>query len=37
MTTYPSEYGNDDFGRMRTQRDFFSRNIKTNIKTRKYI
>ena len=22
MTTYPSEYGNDDFGRMRTQREF---------------
>ncbi len=22
MTTYPSEYGHDDFGRMRTQREF---------------
>ena len=32
MTTYPSEYGNDDFGRMRTQRDFISALLKQNLK-----
>lgn len=32
MTTYPSEYGNDDFGRMRTQRDFISATLKQTLK-----
>ena len=32
MTTYPSEYGNDDFGRMRTQRDFISALLKQTLK-----
>lgn len=32
MTTYPSEYGNDDFGRMRTQRDFISELLKQTLK-----
>lgn len=32
MTTYPSEYGNDDFGRMRTQRDFISAVLKQTLK-----
>lgn len=32
MSTYPSEYGNDDFGRMRTQRDFISALLKQTLK-----
>ena len=32
MTTYPSEYGNDDFGRMRTQRDFIAELLKQTLK-----
>lgn len=32
MTTYPSEYGNDDFGRMRTQRDFIVETLKQTLK-----
>lgn len=32
MTTYPTEYGNDDFGRMRTQRDFIVATIKQTLK-----
>lgn len=32
MTTYPSEYGNDDFGRMRTQRDFIMATLKQTLK-----
>lgn len=32
MTTYPSEYGNDDFGRMRTQRDFISATLQQTLK-----
>lgn len=32
MTTYPSEYGNDDFGRMRTQRDFIVVTLKQTLK-----
>lgn len=32
MTTYPSEYGNDDFGRMRTQRDFIVATLKQTLK-----
>lgn len=32
MTTYPAEYGNDDFGRMRTQRDFISALLKQTLK-----
>ena len=32
MTTYPSEYGNDDFGRMRTQRDFIAATMKQTLK-----
>lgn len=32
MTTYPSEYGNDDFGRMRTQRDFIVATAKQTLK-----
>jgi len=32
MTTYPSEYGNDDFGRMRTQRDFITELLKQTLK-----
>lgn len=31
-TTYPIEYGNDDFGRMRTQRDFISAVLKQTLK-----
>lgn len=31
-TTYPVEYGNDDFGRMRTQRDFISAVLKQTLK-----
>ena len=32
MTTYSSEYGNDDFGRMRTQRDFIVATMKQTLK-----
>ena len=32
MTTYPSEYGNADFGRMRTQRDFITEVLKQTLK-----
>ena len=32
MTTYPAEYGNDDFGRMRTQRDFIVATLKQTLK-----
>lgn len=32
MTTYPSEYGNDDFGRMRTQRDFITATLQQTLK-----
>lgn len=32
MTTYPAEYGNDDFGRMRTQRDFIVATMKQTLK-----
>ncbi len=32
MTTYPTEYGNDDFGRMRTQRDFIAATLKQTLK-----
>lgn len=32
MTTYPQEYGNDDFGRMRTQRDFIVATLKQTLK-----
>lgn len=32
MTTYPAEYGNDDFGRMRTQRDFIAATLKQTLK-----
>lgn len=32
MTTYPSEYGDNDFGRMRTQRDFITATIKQTLK-----
>ena len=32
MTTYPAEYGNDDFGRMRTQRDFLVATAKQTLK-----
>lgn len=32
MTTYPSEYGNDDFGRMRTQRDFITATLHQTLK-----
>lgn len=32
MTTYPAEYGNDDFGRMRTQRDFMVATAKQTLK-----
>ena len=31
-TTYPAEYGNDDFGRMRTQRDFIKAVAKQTLK-----
>ena len=31
-TTYPVEYGHDDFGRMRTQRDFISALLKQTLK-----
>ena len=33
-TTYPAEYGNDDFGRMRTQRDFIKAVAKQTIKAK---
>ena len=32
METYPVEYGNDDFGRMRTQRDFIVATLKQTLK-----
>lgn len=32
MTTYPSEYGSDDYGRMRTQRDFITEVLKQTLK-----
>lgn len=32
MTTYPSEYGSDDFGRMRTQRDFITATVQQTLK-----
>lgn len=32
MVTYSSEYGNDDFGRMRTQRDFIAATLKQTLK-----
>ena len=32
MTTYPSEYGDNDFGRMRTQRDFIIATLKQTLK-----
>ena len=32
MTTYPSEYGDNDLGRMRTQRDFISALLKQTLK-----
>ncbi len=32
MTTYPSEYGDNDFGRMRTQRDFISATVKQTLR-----
>lgn len=32
MTTYPSEYGDNDFGRMRTQRDFITATVKQTLK-----
>lgn len=32
MTTYPSEYGSNDFGRMRTQRDFIVATLKQTLK-----
>lgn len=32
MTTYPSEYGDNDFGRMRTQRDFIVATVKQTLK-----
>ena len=32
MTTYPTEYGNDDFGRMRTQRDFIVATLQQTLK-----
>ena len=31
MSTYPTEYGNDDFGRMRTQRDFIISTLKQTV------
>ena len=31
MTTYPSDYGNDDFGRMKTQRDFIIQTVKQTL------
>ena len=31
MTTYPSEYGSDDYGRMRTQRDFLIATVKQTL------
>lgn len=33
-TTYPAEYGNDDFGRMRTQRDFIKAVAKQTLKAK---
>ena len=32
MTTYPEEYGNNDFGRMRTQRDFIAATLRQTLK-----
>lgn len=32
MTTYPSEYGSNDFGRMRTQRDFIVATLQQTLK-----
>ena len=32
MTSYPSEYGDNDFGRMRTQRDFIISTLKQTLK-----
>lgn len=32
MVTYSTEYGNDDFGRMRTQRDFIAATLKQTLK-----
>lgn len=32
MTSYPSEYGDNDFGRMRTQRDFIIATLKQTLK-----
>lgn len=32
MTTYPSEYGSDDTGRMRTQREFITETLKQTLK-----
>lgn len=32
MKTYPSEYGDNDFGRMRTQRDFIAATVKQTLK-----
>ena len=34
MTSYPSEYGDNDFGRMRTQRDFIIATLKQTLKPR---
>ena len=31
MTTYPSEYGSDDYGRMRTQREFIIETVKQTL------
>ncbi len=31
MTTYPAEYGSDDYGRMKTQRDFITETIKQTL------
>ena len=31
MTTYPSDYGSDDYGRMRTQRDFIIETIRQTL------
>lgn len=32
MTTYPAEYGSDDFGRMRTQREFITATVQQTLK-----
>ena len=34
MTTYPSEYGNDDYGRMHTQRDFIIATVSQALQVR---